>query len=148
MDKKQLIVVLAISLLCYFCINFKQDEFLHFHNLAYLNPNFTLVNFTEGFNSYTKTNFNHQFNLPFPYTGTLQGILFFPFFKLFPLLIGKGIYSFLSLILFFYLLKKELNLLDAYFQKIKNTFIVSMKMEMKAKSLLLAIIPMADFYNI
>jgi hypothetical protein len=107
---KQFGVVLIISLICYFGINFHQDEFLHFHNLAYLNPNFNLVNFTEGFRAYSKTYFNYQFNLPFPYTGTLQGILFYPFFKLFPLLIGKGIYSFLSLILFFYLLKKELNL--------------------------------------
>lgn len=110
MDKKQLIVVLAISLLCYFGINFHQDEFLHFHNLAYLNSNFSLVNFTEGYQAYVKTFFNHQFSLPFPYTGTIQGILFYPFFKIFSLVIGKGIYSFLSLILFFYLLKKELNL--------------------------------------
>ena len=107
---KPFIVVLIISLVCYFGINFHQDEFLHFHNLAYLNPNFYLVNFTEGFQAYTKTLFNDQFYLPFPYTGTIQGILFYPFFKLFPLVLGKGIYSFLSLILFFYLLKKELNL--------------------------------------
>jgi len=107
---KQFGVVLIISLICYFGINFHQDEFLHFHNLAYLNPNFHLVNFTEGFQAYSKTLFSYQFNLPFPYTGTIQGILFYPFFKLFPLIIGKGIYSFLSLILFFYLLKKELNL--------------------------------------
>ena len=107
---KQFFVVLIISIVCYFGINFHQDEFLHFHNLAYLNPNFYLVNFTEGFQAYSKSILNHQFNMPFPYTGTIQGILFFPFFKLFPLIIGKGIYSFLSLILFFYLLKKELNL--------------------------------------
>jgi len=107
---KQFIIVLIISIVCYFGINFHQDEFLHFHNLAYLNPNFVLVNFTEGFHAYIKTFFNYSFNLPFPYTGTLQGILFYPFFKLFPLIIGKGIYSFLSLIIFFYLLKKELNL--------------------------------------
>ncbi len=107
---KQFFVVLIISIVCYFGINFHQDEFLHFHNLAYLNPNFYLVNFTEGFQAYSKSVLNHQFNMPFPYTGTIQGLLFFPFFKLFPLIIGKGIYSFLSLILFFYLLKKELNL--------------------------------------
>ena len=107
---KQFGVVLIISLICYFGINFHQDEFLHFHNLAYLNPNFYLVNFTEGFQAYSKSMLNYQFNMPFPYTGTIQGILFYPFFKLFPLIIGKGIYSFLSLILFFYLLKKELNL--------------------------------------
>lgn len=110
MNMKQFIATLIISLVCYFGINFHQDEFLHFHNLAYLNPNFYLVNFTEGFQAYSKTLFSYQFNLPFPYTGTIQGIVFYPFFKLFPLLIGKGIYSFLSLILFFYLLKKELNL--------------------------------------
>ena len=107
---KQFGVVLTISLICYFGINFHQDEFLHFHNLAYLNPNFYLVNFTEGFQAYSKNILNYQFNMPFPYTGTIQGILFYPFFKLFPLIIGKGIYSFLSLILFFYLLRKELNL--------------------------------------
>lgn len=107
---KQFGVVLIISLICYFGINFHQDEFLHFHNLAYLNPNFYLVNFTEGFQAYSKNILNYQFNMPFPYTGTIQGILFYPFFKLFPLIIGKGIYSFLSLILFFYLLRKELNL--------------------------------------
>jgi hypothetical protein len=107
---KQFGVVLIISLICYFGINFHQDEFLHFHNLAYLNPNFYLVNFTEGFQAYSKSILNYQFNMPFPYTGTIQGILFYPFFKLFPLIIGKGIYSFLSLILFFYLLRKELNL--------------------------------------
>ena len=107
---KQFGVVLIISLICYFGINFHQDEFLHFHNLAYLNPNFYLVNFTEGFQAYSKSMLNYQFNMPFPYTGTIQGILFYPFFKLFPLIIGKGIYSFLSLILFFYLLRKELNL--------------------------------------
>jgi hypothetical protein len=107
---KQFGVVLIISLICYFGINFHQDEFLHFHNLAYLNPNFYLVNFTEGFQAYSKSMLNYQFNMPFPYTGTIQGILFYPFFKLFPLIIGKGLYSFLSLILFFYLLRKELNL--------------------------------------
>lgn len=107
---KQFFTVLIISSLCYFGINFHQDEFLHFHNLAYNNPNFYLANFTEGFQAYNKTFLNYQFYLPFPYTGTMQGILFYPFFKLFPLLLGKGIYSFLSLILFFYLLKKELNL--------------------------------------
>jgi len=107
---KQFGVVLIISLICYFGINFHQDEFLHFHNLAYLNPNFYLVNFTEGFQAYSKNIINYQFNVPFPYTGTIQGILFYPFFKLFPLIVGKGLYSFLSLILFFYLLRKELNL--------------------------------------
>lgn len=56
---KQFGVVLIISLICYFGINFHQDEFLHFHNLAYLNPNFHLVNFTEGFQANSKTLFSY-----------------------------------------------------------------------------------------
>jgi hypothetical protein len=78
---------------------FHQDEFLHFHSLAYQNPNFSLNQFKEGFAAYEKF-FPGDFSVYFPflYTGNLQGILWSPFYAMLPILEAKVAYSVISLL--------------------------------------------------
>jgi hypothetical protein len=77
---------------------YHQDEFLHFHSLAYQLPSFSLNQFKEGFAAYEKL-FPLGFSVffPFLYTGNLQGILFSPFYALLPILEAKMVYSVISL---------------------------------------------------
>lgn len=81
------------------------DEFILFSNLEYEQPNFYLNEFTNGYQAFIKIfPGNFQVHLPFNYLGNIQGILFYPFYKLLPIEIAKFCYSFLSLICLFLLL--------------------------------------------
>ena len=93
------LVFSVIVWVIYTRLPFHQDEFLHFHALAYQNPNFALNQFKEGFAAYEKF-FSGGFSVYFPflYTGNLQGILWSPFYAMLPILEAKVVYSVISLL--------------------------------------------------
>lgn len=87
-----------ISWVVYTQLPFHQDEFLHFHSLAYQLTNFSLNQFKEGFAAYEKLfPFGFSVFFPFLYTGNLQGILISPFYAFLPILEAKMVYSVISL---------------------------------------------------
>ncbi len=103
-----------ISGIIYVCLPFHQDEFLHFHSLAYQMPTFELNKFKEGYAAYEKFfPFGLSVYFPFLYTGNLQGILLAPFYGLLPILQAKMAYSVLSLALLYYLLLRTFTLTPA-----------------------------------
>lgn len=105
--KYHFFVFLFLSVVIFFYLNTHLDEFIIFRDLEYLNPNFYLNKFQSGFNESVKIfPFDIKVPLPYVYTGNLQGILFYPFYLLFPIEIAKFIYSIISLMIIFYLLNK------------------------------------------
>jgi hypothetical protein len=81
---------------------FHQDEFLHFHSLAYGQAAFALNQFKEGFSAYEKFfPFGLSVYFPFLYTGNFQAVLFSPFYELMPILQAKMVYSLISLLLIY-----------------------------------------------
>lgn len=105
------LVLGIIAWILYAYLPFHQDEFLHFHSLAYQLPNFQLNAFKEGFGAYEKF-FPLGFSVYFPflYTGNLQGILFWPFYILLPILEAKIAYSVLSLALLYVLILRTFSM--------------------------------------
>ncbi len=103
---------ILISCLISFLLHTHLDEFILFRDLEYQNPNFYLNKFASGYNEVIKIfPFNIKIPLPYLYTGNLQGILFYPFYKLFSIELAKSIYSFFSLTVIYLLINKcfELN---------------------------------------
>lgn len=103
----QLLTFLGLSILISFGMHSHMDEYLHFGTLEYLNANFYLNKFTLGVDSYHKLfPGGLKFPIAFYYTGCLQGILFYPFYLLFPLEMAKFLYALTSLgILFIFMIK-------------------------------------------
>jgi hypothetical protein len=103
-----------IAWILYAYLPFHQDEFLHFHSLAYQLPNFQLNAFKEGFGAYEKFfPLGLSVYFPFLYTGNLQGILLWPFYVSMPILEAKMAYSLLSLALFFVLILRTFSMSSA-----------------------------------
>jgi hypothetical protein len=100
-----------ISGVIYAYLPFHQDEFLHFHSLAYQLPNFQLNEFKEGFGAYEKFfPLGLSVYFPFLYTGNLQGILLWPFYVSMPILEAKMAYSLLSLTLLYVLILRTFSM--------------------------------------
>ena len=100
-----------ISWFLYTYIPFHQDEFLHFHSLAYQLSNFQLNEFKEGFGAYEKFfPLNLSVYFPFLYTGNIQGVLFWPFYVLLPILYAKMAYSLFSLAILYLLILRTFSM--------------------------------------
>ena len=98
-----LLSISLIALVISMSIPVHMDEFINFHPLAYVQPNFHLNNFSEGFQAYLKKGpWGISMPFPFPYTGNLQAALFYPFFISLPLIWAKIGYGILSLFAIFW----------------------------------------------
>lgn len=103
-----------VSAILYAYLPFHQDEFLHFHSLAYQLPNFQLNGFKEGFGAYEKFfPLGLSVYFPFLYTGNLQGILLLPFYVSMPIIEAKMAYSLLSLVLLYVLILRTYSMSSA-----------------------------------
>jgi hypothetical protein len=103
-----------VSAILYAYLPFHQDEFLHFHSLAYQLPNFQLNAFKEGFGAYEKFfPLGLSVYFPFLYTSNLQGILLWPFYVSMPIIEAKMAYSLLSLALLYVLILRTFSLSSA-----------------------------------
>lgn len=101
----------SIAWILYAYLPFHQDEFLHFHSLAYQLPNFQLNAFKEGFGAYEKFfTLGLSVYFPFLYTGNLQGILLWPFYVSMPIIEAKIAYSLLSLALLYVLILRTFSM--------------------------------------
>lgn len=105
------LVFSSIAWILYAYLPFHQDEFLHFHSLAYQLPNFQLNAFKEGFGAYEKFfTLGLSVYFPFLYTGNLQGILLWPFYVSMPIIEAKIAYSLLSLALLYVLILRTFSM--------------------------------------
>ncbi len=104
----------VVSAILYAYLPFHQDEFLHFHSLAYQLSNFQLNVFKEGFGAYEKFfPLGLSVYFPFLYTGNLQGILLWPFYVSMPIIEAKMAYSLLSLALLYVIILRTFSLSSA-----------------------------------
>ena len=110
----QILIALAIAGFVFYYLPIHMDEFFHFFDLKYLDKNFSQINYHFGFNAYLKKVpfFDLYIKQPYIYVGTIQSFLFHAFYDAFNIINGKFIYSFVSLIVILFLLKKALKLED------------------------------------